>query len=202
MCLISRRRKEFHIGRIFLKKTYLASFGLALILFSSCNNGVDRLLGIKEKDDPVESGVVAPPADIPQQGDVQLKLTYNLTLPGYPLDWGVQALYVGARREFGDYENLISFKEHVPATPFSFPREAGQKFDFTLKDVKVGETIIVQGLMCAGNSHQQDCSPDDYDSRACATEVHILKNLKPSCQPVFTWTDICHATCEEEPPCK
>lgn len=131
----------------------------------------------------------------PQQGDVPLTLTYNVTPDP---DWNPNVevfLYANSRRNPNlneeDYFAVVQF-------PGTYPREAGQQFDYTIPNVRAGETIIVQGLMCAAGG-TGDCYPSDLDNPpTCSVQVEILNNFQPSCQPVFTWTDtvVCQATCQ------
>ena len=130
-------------------------------------------------------GVLVQLGCIGYQNDVELELTYNVTPdaawePGLPV-----YLYADARRNPEMYQEDIFAGTQFPGT---YPREEGQRFPFVLPDVRAGETIIVQGYICAQGT--TDCSPSDRDNPpSCAVKVRILWTFQPSCQPVFTWTE-------------
>lgn len=134
----------------------------------------------------------------PPRGNVQLRLTFNPTPdPSWRPGESV-TLSADARRTATVGREDIFHSRRFPGT---YPRVAGQQFDFTLPNVRVGEKVLVQGYMCSQD--ETDCYPSDRDNPpSCATEVHILGGLRPSCQPVFTWTGgsgvggvLCRAEC-------
>lgn len=133
-----------------------------------------------------------------RRGDVALSLTFNVT-PSDEWEPGPAVLlYADARRNPEINQEDIFHAERFPGV---YPRTPEQRFDFTLPDVRVGEKILVQGYMCAEGT--TDCYPSDSDNPpSCAAEVRILDRLRPSCQPVFTWTGgegaggvLCSAEC-------
>lgn len=143
------------------------------------------------------SAHLAPAHADPPRGDVPLTLTFNAT-PSTDWQPGLSVtLAADARRNPAIGQEDIFHSANFGTRP----RAAGQQFAFTLPNVRVGEKILVQGYMCAEGT--TDCYPSDRDNPpACAAEVHILGGLRPSCQPVFTWTGgsgsggvVCRAEC-------
>jgi len=129
----------------------------------------------------------------PKEGDVPLTITFNVT-PDETWNSGLDVtLSADARRHTEiDQEDRFGYVLY----PGTYPRVAGQKLDFTLPDVTVGESIIVQAYICAEGTTA--CIPSEGSNPPiCYTTVPILPGLKPSCQPVFTWTGnvTCTADC-------
>jgi hypothetical protein len=154
--------------------------------------------GVGENTEPNGEGNEGETEGQPTSGTAHLRLTYNVT-PNAEWQPGQSViLYADGRRNPELNQEDIFGAVKFPGT---YPRVAGQQFDFNLPDVKVGETILVQGYMCSEGT--SDCYPSDKDNPpSCAVPVKIEPNFKPSCQPVYTWTGgsgnggvLCHATC-------
>lgn len=132
------------------------------------------------------------------RGHMRMTLTFNPT-PDPSWNPGVNViLSADARRNPNlGQEDIFSVERYGER-----PRVAGQQFDFTAIDVRVGEKIIVQGYMCAAGG-STDCYPSDTDNPpSCSVEVRVLGGLRPSCRPVFTWSGgspeggvLCRAQC-------
>ena len=131
-------------------------------------------------------------------GPVTMRLTYNVNPH---LSWQPGArmfLYADSRRNPNVGQEDIFSAVQLPGT---YKRNESYQFDYTANPVRVGEKIIVQGYMCAENT--TDCYPSDKDNPpSCSVTVQILGGLRPSCQPVFTWTGgsrdggvLCRAEC-------
>jgi hypothetical protein len=136
----------------------------------------------------------------PPTGTVSLRLTYNVT-PDPSWQAGRQVLLsADARRNPAIGQEDIFARAQFPGT---YPRTAGQQFTFDVPNVRVGEKIIVQGYMCSAET--VDCYPSDKDNPpSCSVEVHVLGNLRTSCEPVFTYTGgsadggvLCRAECRK-----
>jgi len=132
-------------------------------------------------------------------GTLPLHVTYNVT-PNAEWEPGLNVgLSADARRNPIIGEEDIFVNVRLPGT---YPRPSTQVQDFSAPGVKLGETIIVQGYMCAEGT--TDCYPSDRDNPPpCSVTVRVLGGYRPSCQPVFTWTGgsgfggvHCSATCQ------
>jgi hypothetical protein len=167
--------------------------------------GLERLISGQDPQTDPESDLTKHPPEDDQPGlckpepigDVKLSLTYNVT-PNPSWQAGQKVvLYADARRNPTIGQEDIFVNVEYPGT---HPRTSGQRFDFTLPGVKVGEKVIVQAYMCSELG--SDCYPSDKDNPpSCSVEVRILGNLRPSCQPEFTWTGgdgIAGVTCQAQ----
>jgi hypothetical protein len=131
-------------------------------------------------------------------GSMALEPTYNVTPnPGWQPGRSVY-LYIDARRNPAPGAEDVFFSQQFPG---AYQRAAGQRLSVPIPNVAVGEKIIVQGYMCAEGT--TDCYPSDKDNPpSCSVVVHVLGGVRPSCQPVFTWTGgsgtggvLCSAVC-------
>jgi hypothetical protein len=159
------------------------------------------LAGCNRSGDEATTGfspTVLSPDATPPQGGANLNLTFNLTPSN---DWEPGAslvLYADARRNPNMGQEDVFGAVRYPGT---YPRSTTQQLSFTIPGAQPGETVLVQGYMCSDQT--SDCYPSDKDNPpSCAAQVPILPDLRPACQPVFTWTGgqsngavICTAAC-------